>query len=197
MSCISSIRRWLSVPAGVAQNCWQPPPPPSSANWAKGGPSADMCSAVGWLSFRRIVDIPFETCVAALEGWRHEGHHTELQLGQSTLRGPVEHDRGSGTCRVEVRLARGPLRPLLRMRLDIDCWSSSPSGSALELIPCGRVRATARYFRAGHLLLDSLTRSLQLERQIQALDLPAGQPSDPARALRGPRDLPQPTALHQ
>lgn len=63
--------------------------------------------------------------------------------------------------------------------------------------PCGHVRATASYFRAGHLLLDSLTRSLQLERQIQVLDPPAGQPSDPARALRGSRDLPQPAALHQ
>jgi hypothetical protein len=52
------------------------------------------------------------------------------------------------------------------MRLNANCWSSSPPGSALELIPCGSVRATASYFRAGHLLLDSRTRSLQLERQI-------------------------------
>jgi hypothetical protein len=55
------------------------------------------------------------------------------------------------------------------MRLDVDCWSAS-SRTALELIPCGRVRGTAGYFRAGHLLLDSLTNSLQLEREIQALD---------------------------
>jgi hypothetical protein len=55
---------------------------------------------------------------------------------------------------------------LLRMRLNTNCWSSSPPGSALELIPCGSVRATASYFRAGHLLLDSRTRSLELERQI-------------------------------
>jgi hypothetical protein len=103
---------------------------------------------------------------------------------------PLEHDHGSGTRRVEVRLARGPLRPLLRMRLNVDCWSSSPPGSALELIPCGRVRATTSYFRAGHLLLDSLTRSLQLERQIQAPGLPAGQPPDPARAPRSSCDLP-------
>jgi hypothetical protein len=135
--------------------------------------------------------------VAALESWQLQGHDSELHVGRSRLRGPIKHDRGSGTCRVEVRLAQGPLRPLLRMRLDVDCWSSSPPGSALELIPCGRVRATARYFRAGHLLLDSLTRSLPLERQIQALDLPAGQPSDPTRALRGSRDLPRPAALHQ
>jgi hypothetical protein len=119
-----------------------------------------------------------------------------VRVGQSRLRGPIEYDHGSGTCRVEVRLARGPLRPLLRMRLNIDCWSCSPPRSALELIPCGRVRATARCFRASHLLLDSLTRSLQLERQIQALDLRAGQPSDPARAPRGSPDLPQPAKRH-
>jgi hypothetical protein len=44
------------------------------------------------------------------------------------------------------------------MRLDIDRWSSS--STALELIPRGRVRPTAAYFRAGHLLLGSLTHSL-------------------------------------
>jgi hypothetical protein len=44
------------------------------------------------------------------------------------------------------------------MRLNIDRWSAS--STALELIPRGRVRTTAAYFRAGHLLLDSLTRSL-------------------------------------
>ena len=70
--------------------------------------------------------------------------------------------------------ARGPLRPPLRMRLNLD-RSSRPSSTALELIPCGHVRATASYFRAGHLLLDSLTRSLQLEQEIQALDLPGGE----------------------
>ena len=93
-------------------------------------------SGPGWPSFRRIVDIPFETCVAALEGWRREGHNSDLQLGQSTLRGPIEHDRGSGTCRVEVRLVRGPLRPPLRMRLNIDC-SSRPSAPRSSSSPAG------------------------------------------------------------
>ena len=137
-------------------------------------PRMGMGSGPAWLSFRRIVDIPFETCVAALEGWRREGRNGALQPGHSRLRGPVEHDRGSGTCRVEVRLARGPLRPPLRMRLNLD-RSSRPSSTALELIPCGHVRTTASYFRAGHLLLDSLTHSLQLEQEIQALDLPSGE----------------------
>lgn len=136
-----------------------------------------MGSGPSWLSFQRIVDIPFEACVAALESWRREGCGGALQAGRSRWCGPVEHDQGSGTCRVEVRLARGPLRPPLRMRLDVDRWSPS-SRTALELIPCRRVRATASYFRAGHLLLDSLTHSLQLEREIQALSASAsGRPA--------------------
>ena len=112
----------------------------------------------GRLPFRRIVDVPFETCLAAVESGQRTGPDGELRIGESRLRGPIEHDRDSGTCRIEVRLARGPLRPLLRMRLNIDRWSCS--STALELIPCGRVRPTAAYFRAGHLLLDSLARSL-------------------------------------
>jgi len=110
------------------------------------------------LSFWRIVDVPFETSVAALDGWLGPRHGGELRFGGSQLLGPVEHDRDLGTRRIQVRLARGPLHPPLRMRLDIDCWSSS--STVLELIPGRLVRPTADYFRAGRLLLDSLTRSL-------------------------------------
>jgi hypothetical protein len=109
------------------------------------------------LSFRRIVDVRFETYVAALNSWQRTGHG-ELRAGGSLLRGPAGHDRETGARRIEVRLARGPLRRRLRMRLDIDRWSASCT--AVELIPCGRVRPSAAYFRAGHLLLDALTGSL-------------------------------------
>jgi hypothetical protein len=140
--------------------------------------SADAGSALRSLSFRRIVDIPFETCLAALDSWQRTGHGGELRSGGSLLLGPVELDRDWGTRQIEVRLARGPLRPLVRMRLDIDRWSSS--STALELIPCGRARPTAAYFRAGHLLLDSLTRSLPLHLPpAQARDT-ASQPPVPA-----------------
>jgi hypothetical protein len=152
---ISSIRRWLSVPAGLAQNCW---PPPSSTHGAQGGPSADTGPAGGGLSFRRIVDIPFDACLAALESWQRTGHDGELHPGQGLWRGPIEADRDSGTCRIQVRLACPPLRPPLLMRLDIDRLSSSRT--ALELIPCQRARPTAGYFRAGHRLLDSVTHAL-------------------------------------
>ena len=119
--------------------------------------SGNAGAGMGSLSFRRIVDVPFETCLAALDSRQRTEHGGELRFGGSQLLGPMEHDRDAGTRRIEVRLARGPLRPLARMRLDIDRWSSS--STALELIPCGRVRPTAAYFRAGHLLLDSLTGS--------------------------------------
>jgi hypothetical protein len=114
----------------------------------------------GGLSFRRIIDIPLEACVTALENGLRAGPGNELHLGRSLLRGPVEHDRDWGTCRIEARLARGPLRPLLPMRLHIDRWSGPAGRTALELIPGTRVRPAAAYFRAGHLLLDALTRRL-------------------------------------
>jgi hypothetical protein len=117
-----------------------------------------MLPVPGSLSFWRIVDVPFETFVAALDSWLRTRHGGELQFAGSQLLGPMEHDRDLGTRQIQVRLARGPLHPLLRMRLDIDRWSSS--STALELIPSRLVRPTADYFRGGRLLLDSLTRSL-------------------------------------
>jgi hypothetical protein len=123
-------------------------------------PPGRISSPVYWLSFPRIIDVPFEICVATLESWQRTGQDGELRIGQSLLRWPIEHDREYGTYRIEVGLARGPLRPPLRMRLDIDRWSTSFSRTALELIPCQLVRPTAAYFRSGHLLLDSLTHSL-------------------------------------
>ena len=120
--------------------------------------STSTVPALGSMSFWRIEDVPFETYVAALDHRLRTSHGGELRFGGSQLLGPMEHDRDLGTHRIQVRLARGPLHPLLRMRLDIDRWSSS--STALELIPCRLVRPTADYFRAGRLLLDSLTRSL-------------------------------------
>jgi len=120
--------------------------------------STSMIPEFESLSFRRIVDVPFEACVAALDSWLRTGHGGGLRFGRSQLLGPMEHDRDLGTRRIQVRLARGPVHPPLRMRLDIDRWSSS--STALELIPGRLVRPTADYFRAGSLLLDSLTGSL-------------------------------------
>jgi len=117
-----------------------------------------MVPAPASLSFWRIADVPFETCVTALDSWLRAGHGGELRFGGSQVLGPMEHDHDLGTRRIQVRLARGPLYPPLRMRLEIDRWSSA--STALELIPGRLVRPTADYFRAGRLLLDSLTRSL-------------------------------------
>jgi hypothetical protein len=157
MSRIPRTGRRLTMPARRAKRCWQSAPPTASASQTADSTSADKYPVVGPLSFRRIVDIPYQTCVAALGSWKAE-QHGELLVGQSMLSGPFKRDRDAGTCRIEVRLARGPLRPRLRMRLDIDRWSAT--ATALELIPCRRVRPTAAYFRAGHRLLDALTPEL-------------------------------------
>jgi hypothetical protein len=147
--------------------------------------SAGMCSAVSWLSFGRIIDVPFEICVAALESWQPTGRDGELHIGQSLLRWPIEHDRDRGTCRIEVGLARGPLRPPRRMRLEINRWSPPSSRTALELIPCHRVRPVAAYFRSGHLLLDSLTHSLLQHLPAQHLGpVPAMPPAGGLRRIR-------------
>jgi len=118
----------------------------------------DVHPGAGPASFRRIVHAPFGAWAAALETWQLTRHDGELRLGHSVLRGPIERDQHFGTWRVEVRLARGPLRPRLRMRLDLDHWSAT--STALELIPCQRVRPSAAYFRAGRALLDSLAHTL-------------------------------------
>ena len=122
-----------------------------------------------WLSFPRTIDVPFEIVLATLESWQRTGQDSELHIGQSLLRWPIKHDSDLGTYRIAVGLDRGPLRPPLRMRLDIDRWSTSSSKTALELIPRQLVRPTAAYFRSGHLLLDSLTHSLVQHRPAQRL----------------------------
>ena len=109
------------------------------------------------LSFRRIEGIPFDACMALLESWQLTGYDSELCLGGSLLRGPVEHDHFFGTWRIEVRLARGRLRPPVRMRLEIAPWHAG--ATVFELIPCQRVRPSAGYLAVGDRLLDSLTRT--------------------------------------
>ena len=70
-----------------------------SAHLTRQGPGPSAGPALGPGSFRRIVDVPFETCLAALDGWQRTGHG-ELRVGDSLLRGPVDHDRETGTRRV-------------------------------------------------------------------------------------------------
>src|SRR5262245_55175699 len=110
------------------------------------------------LSFGRIEGIPFDAYMAVLESWQLTGYDSELCLGGSLLRGPIERDLYFGIWRIEVRLTRGRLLPPVRMRLEIAPWYAG--ATALDLIPCTRVRPSAAYFAAGDRLLDSLARAL-------------------------------------
>jgi hypothetical protein len=74
------------------------------------------------------------------------------------------------------------------------------ASTALELIAHRRVRATASYFRAGHLLMDSLIHSLQVNREMQVPGCPAGEGPETYAVGSGSRsadsrDLPRPYAL--
>jgi hypothetical protein len=129
------------------------------------------------LSCRRIVPIPFAACVAALDSWQLTRPGRERRFGPNVLRGPAEHDHRLGTWRIEVRLARGPLRPPVRMQLHIDHWSAT--ATAIELIPCQRVSPTGAYFRAGRALLDDLTCALRAHTPVPRL---AGVPPRQNRA---------------
>ena len=91
-------------------------------------------SAVSWLSFPRIIDIPFNMCMAALEGWQRTGQGGELHIGQSLLRWPIEQDHDRCACRIGVGLARGPLRPPRRRAARPGLAGSSPAPGA---VPAG------------------------------------------------------------
>ena len=134
------------------------PSPAGPGTWAGESTGARTRLTAGSVSFGRIVAVPFATWVAALERWQLTGHDGQLRLGQSLLRGSAEHDRHFRTCYIEARLARGPLRPPVRMRLGIDQWSAT--STALELIPCRNIRPSPAYLRAGRALLDCLTHAL-------------------------------------
>ena len=119
--------------------------------------STSMVPLPGSLSFWRVVDVPFEACVAGLDSWLRTGHGGELLFGGSQLLGPMEHDLGVGTRRIQVRLARGPLYPPLRMRGDRPLVLIV---YRMELIPSRLVGLQTIISGAGRLLLDSLTRAV-------------------------------------
>jgi hypothetical protein len=173
---MNGISRTCQHPDALARHNRSHPHDDPPGTWAEIGTSADsistgMRAVVGPDSFWRITRIPFTAWLTALERWHLAGSGSELRLGQSLLRGPTEHDPRFGTCRIEVRLAQGPLRPRLRMRLDIDYWSAT--STALTLIPCQRVRPGTAYFQAGRSLLDSLILELPAYQPAQRLSLTA------------------------
>jgi hypothetical protein len=185
-------------PSGPAGHCCPPQPPAPPDPWAEADHGPGMSAVAGPQSFWRIVPIPFRLWVAALDTWQLTGPGGELRLGHNVLRGPAEHDPHFGTCRIEVRLARGPLRPRARMQLHIDHWSAT--ATAVELIPHGHIRPTAAYFRAGRALLDSLTRALPARPPVprSAGVPPCHPPADqaeprttaPGRPATGPEAIP-------
>ena len=174
MCAVPRRRRRPSGPGWLRQSATPPDP------WAGENPGPGVCPVAGPLSFWRLVPGPFAAWLAALDRWQLTGHDGRLRVGRSVLRGPVGHDPRFGTCRVEVRLARARLRPRVRMQLHLDHWSAT--ATAVELIPCGHVRPSAAYFRAGRALLDTLTGAVAASPPVPRWAGPAPHqpPADPA-----------------
>jgi len=118
--------------------------------------------------------------VAALGSGQLTGPDGGRRVGQALVCGPAEHDRDCGTCLVQVHLARGPLRPPLRMRLQADHWSSSPPRTALETHP-PRARPAQRRLLPGRPPAAGLPGPLARTARADAAHGPRRQP-----AARGP-----------
>jgi hypothetical protein len=155
--------------------------------------SADICP-VDQLSFWRVVKLPYPAWLAALDHWRLIASGTELWLGSGVLRGPAGHDPHFGTCHIQARLGRGPLRPPLRMRLEIDRWS--PTATALTLIPCQRAWSTTSYFRAGQAAMASQDGSSTTSPRVRG-QRPAHRGSQATGAPAAPQGRAAPAPAHR
>jgi hypothetical protein len=139
---------------GTARHRRQPPPPGPPATRAEGrhgrGPMRGGRAVVP-ADRRHPVRGPGDRAGTRAA---HRRRRPTAPRPQPGARAGQTH-RHPGTCPIEVRPARAPLRPLVRMRLDIGHWSAA--AIAVELIPCQRVRPSAACSRVGRALLDSLT----------------------------------------
>ena len=105
------------------------------------------------LSFARRVAVPFEASVARLNEWM-TAHGGAAEIGRSRV---ISRPPGSDNDRMllEVSLGRGSTGRSVPMELELIRWSPT-LGTAIELQPRRDVRPSARYFNAGHALLDAV-----------------------------------------
>jgi hypothetical protein len=116
---------------------------------------------VSGTSFLRPLDLPFVTVAAALENlWEREQRGGFVTVGAGAHMGRPAVANGVGRVRVVMRHRWGRAGSSLPMELEIAPWSDSRPVTRLELVAGRRVRATRRYFLAGHLVLDAIIEEL-------------------------------------
>lgn len=93
--------------------------------------------------FTRILPGPYDLCRATVHAAFPDA--TSVQV--------------AGVTRLIVDLQIGRRRSV-PMRLEVSPWTADGRTTGLELMPVRAVRATPRYFRAGHRLLDDLAARL-------------------------------------
>jgi hypothetical protein len=102
--------------------------------------------------FVRVVDSPPDAAIAAVGG----GWQAPVRGGR--LLGPPVADFPGGPAIVPVGLSR-PFGPALVMELELGPWLLA--GTRLDLRPARHVRASRRYFRSGHALLDAVVARIE------------------------------------
>lgn len=109
------------------------------------------------VSFRRVIDAPFASAVSALDRLlSQQTPDPTLRIERYRLSGPPQVDPATGQCVIRVEVKRWLARPAATMELQL-LPGRLHHTTELELIPRRRVRASPRYFREGHRMLDALT----------------------------------------
>lgn len=117
------------------------------------------CGQLSWV-FLRVIDVPFDLAVTALDGWLRDAPRGILKTGRHWLVGPLHAVPGTGQAWIEVRAQHRAPWPAGVMELQVTPWSLDCRTTGLELMPRRHLRPTPRYFSAGHLLLDTLSAAL-------------------------------------
>jgi hypothetical protein len=112
------------------------------------------------VTFLRALDVPFVSCVAAIdEWWRQEASRERLDVGRSGLRGPPALDADGGQLRLPAGLGRVLPHTIVRMDLELFPWLGD-FGTKLCLRPRRAVHANHRYFVTGHAFLDAVVAAI-------------------------------------
>jgi hypothetical protein len=102
--------------------------------------------------FIRVVNTPPDAAIAAV------GRRWQAPVRGGRLLGPPVATFPGGPAIVPVGLRR-PFGPVLVMELELGPWLLA--GTRLDLRPARHVRASRRYFRSGHALLDAVVARIE------------------------------------
>jgi hypothetical protein len=110
---------------------------------------------------------PFATCTEAIEQWRHEyGSDSVMRVGKSRISAAQDLAKTPTVYRLAIELRGGFHSWAIPMEMEVTPRYSF--ATMIDLLPRHHVLLLRRYFRAGHLFLDTV---------IQVIESQSGPPS--------------------